>query len=248
MPTYGHTCCLRLYLFNCIPPPILSSAPCPYRTGGGQFLILYGWFQCEGGGNVQANARRHRGCQDDAFDVGAFRAGWAGAADSINNGCDVRHQRFFVEREFACRDMQRGGFVYFELDATGFDIAHRPGDIEGDGTSLGAGHQAARAEFFTEATNFAHDIGSRDGDIEASPVGFDLLYQIVQADEISAGGFGLGDLFALGEDQHFDFFTGACGQHGDAAHHLVSVTRINAKLHVNLDGRVELHVVHLFEE
>ena len=144
--------------------------------------------------------------------------------------------------------MQQGGFIHSKFDTTSFDIAHGFGDIKGNRSSFGAGHQTARAEFFTKAANFAHDIGGRNGDIKASPVGLDLFDEVIQADKIRACSFRFSYFLTLREHQHLDFSAGSSGQHSDTTHHLVGMARINAKPHVNFEGRIELHVVYFLEE
>ena len=54
------------------------------------------------------------------------------------------------------------------------------------------------------------------------------------------GGLGLLGLVALGEDRDAHRLAGAVGQLHDAAHHLVRMARIDAQVHGDLDGLVEL--------
>src|SRR6266566_5275663 len=102
--------------------------------------------------------------------------------------------------------MQERCTINFELDTTRFYIADSLGEIESNCTSFWAGHQAARTEFAAKATNFTHHIGSGNGDIKTEPVAFDLLDQVIEANEFCTGSLGLGDFFALCKDQYFDFF------------------------------------------
>ncbi len=81
-----------------------------------------------------------------------------------------------------------------------------------------------------------------DNDVEIEPVFLlDLLHEVHLAHVISAGGLGSLRLVALGEHQDLaDGLAGAVGQHDGAADLLVGVTGVNAQLHVELDGLVEL--------
>ena len=73
----------------------------------------------------------------------------------------------------------------------------------------------------------------------------DALRAIARA---GAGGLGLVRLGGLGEDQHAGHLAGAVGEHDGAADLLVGVTGVNAQLHVQLDGLVELGLGGLGDE
>ena len=81
------------------------------------------------------------------------------------------------------------------------------------------------------------DSGGGDDHVEVEPVLLlDLLGQIGLAHVIGAGLLGCVGLVALGEDQHAGHLAGAVGEHDGAADLLVSVTGVNAQLHVELYG------------
>src|SRR5579885_1678180 len=144
--------------------------------------------------------------------------------------------------------MQKRGPVNFKLDAPLFDLTNRPGKVKGDRASFRTGHQAARSKLFTKSANFAHDIRSCDGNVKAQPVTFNLLDQVIQTDKVRSRRFRFGNFLALSKYKHLDLFTSTGRQHSNATNHLICMTRINAKLHMNLNGWIKLYITCLFEE
>ena len=68
----------------------------------------------------------------------------------------------------------------------------------------------------------------------------DGLHQVFGADDVGARLLGFLGLVALGEHGDADVLAGALGQRHDAADHLVGVARVDAQVHRDLDGLVEL--------
>ena len=66
------------------------------------------------------------------------------------------------------------------------------------------------------------------------------LDQILGADDVGAGGLGLVGLGALGEHGDAHGAAGAVRQVDHAADHLVGMARIDAEVHRDFDGLVEL--------
>src|SRR5579875_3662769 len=198
--------------------------------------------------DVQANAGGHGGREYDTLHIGTLCAAWSGALHSVDDGRDVGKQSLVAERELPGRDVQERGFVDFELDATGFDFANGARHIHCDGASFRTGHQATRAELLTEAANFPHHIGRGDGDIEAEPVAFNPLNQVVETHEVRARCLRFGGFLALSEDQDLCLLTCPGWQAGDAAYHLVGMAWVNAELHMNFDGGIEFNVIDFLEK
>ena len=141
------------------------------------------------------------------------------------------------------------GLVQTVLDLTGLGLLNGLGHIGGHGAGLGRGHQTLGAQHLTETANHTHHVGAGDDHVEIKPVFLlDLLHHVHIAHIVSAGLTGSVSLVALGEHQHADSLAGAVGQHDGAANLLVSVTGVNAQLHVELDGLVELGLGGLADE
>ena len=141
------------------------------------------------------------------------------------------------------------GLVQTILDLTGLGLLNGLGNIGGYGTGLGRGHQTLRAQHLTETAHHAHHVRAGDDHIEIKPVFLlDLFHQIHIANEVGAGSLGSLSLIALGEHQHTDSLAGAVGQHDCAANLLVSVTGVNAQLHVKLNSLVKLGLSGLADE
>ena len=93
--------------------------------------------------------------------------------------------------------MDVSGLVDAELDLAGLDLADRLGDVEGHGAGLRIRHQPARSEHAAELPELAHDVGRGDDDVEVEPAVLELL-DVLDADEVGAGGLGLPHPLALG--------------------------------------------------
>src|SRR5262249_6462503 len=76
----------------------------------------------------------------------------------------------------------------------------------------------------------------------------DLLDEVVAAGEIGPGVLGLGDVIALGKDEHADRLADAVRQRDGAADQLVALGGVHAERHVDLDRLVELGPLHLLEQ
>ena len=68
------------------------------------------------------------------------------------------------------------------------------------------------------------------------------LHQVLGADDVGPGRVCLVGLCAAGEHRDAHRLAGAVGQGDNAAHHLVRMTRIDAEVHRDLDGLVELRL------
>src|SRR5262249_40231649 len=142
-------------------------------------IVLRLRFERNSRGYIQTNTGRHRRRKYYALDIGPFSTGWTGTRDGIDYGCNVRQQGLIAKRELPGRNMQQCCLVNLNLNTTRFDFADSTSHIESNGTSFRAWHQATGSKFFTQTTNFTHDIWSGDGDIKAQPIAFNLLDQVV---------------------------------------------------------------------
>ena len=73
-------------------------------------------------------------------------------------------------------------------------------------------------------------------------------HQVLRADDVRAGRLGLVGLGAAREHRDAHVRPEPFGRLTDAAHHLVGVTGIDAEIHRDLDGLVELRVGALLDE
>ena len=144
--------------------------------------------------------------------------------------------------------MQECRLINSELNATGLHILNGSGQVKCDCPGFGAGHQAAWAKLLTKSTNLTHHIGCCYGDVEIEPAAFNLLDQVIKTNKIRSSCLCLVGFLTLGEYQYLHLFTSAGGQHRYSAHHLVSVARIDAELHMNFDSRIKFYVANLLEE
>ncbi len=74
------------------------------------------------------------------------------------------------------------------------------------------------------------------------------LREVLAADHVGAGRFGLGGLGALREDRDLDVLAESVGQCDRAAQLLVGVAHVEAGAHVHLDGLVELGAREILDE
>ena len=136
--------------------------------------------------------------------------------------------------------MQNTGLVDLEVHATGLQFVDGLGHVEGNGTGLGIGHQAAGAEQTADLAHQSHDVRGGDGGVEVQPAFLDLGHQVFSTHEVGAGGGGFGLLFTLTENGHANGLAQAVRQGHSAAHHLVGVLGVNTQADGHVDGFVEL--------
>jgi hypothetical protein len=105
---------------------------------------------------------------------------------------------------------------------------------------LGFGIRPRGPEHLTEPAHEGHHVRRRDAAVEVDGAALDGGGQVLVAHHVGAGGAGLIGLGAAGEDAHADGLAGAVGQADHAADHLVGVAGVDAEVHRDLDGLVEL--------
>ncbi len=90
--------------------------------------------------------------------------------------------------------------------------------------------------------------GRGDAAVEIDHAFLHLLDEILGAHDVGARFLGFLGLGALGEHGDPEFAPRAVRQRADAAHHLVGVARIDAEIHRDLDGLVELRLRPVLDE
>ena len=144
--------------------------------------------------------------------------------------------------------MGDGGLVDAELYAAGLDLFDGIGDVERDGVGLGARHESAGSEDFTEASGYLHNVRRGDYRIEVKSAVLDLSDQVFAADDVRARVLGFPLLLAEGEDGHSLRVAGSEGKYDGAAHLLVRVAGVNAQTNMEFEAFVKLRRRAFFSE
>ncbi len=94
---------------------------------------------------------------------------------------------------------------------------------------FGIRHQATRAKDARDTTDLGHLVGGCDGGVEIGPATLDAGDQVIAADHVGAGRFGLRRLVANGEDDHAGGLAGAVRQVDGATDHLVGLAGVDTQ-------------------
>ena len=105
---------------------------------------------------------------------------------------------------------------------------------------MGVRHQATGTQHLAQGTHDTHRVGRGDDHVEVHLASLDLLGQVVQADDVGAGGTGGVSLFALGEHGNANRLAGTGGQHDRTTDQLVRLLGVDAQLDGHVDGLIEL--------
>src|SRR5581483_8530028 len=182
-----------------------------------------------------AHARSHRRRDGDRLHVVALRRRRLRTLERGEERLGILDQPIGPEAPFADRDMDDPRLLDPELHLAGLHLAHRLADVEGHRADLRIRHEAAWAEDFPEPPDHAHHVRGGDRGVEVEPLlVLDLLGDVLRADVIRARFLRLLGLVALREDEDADV--------------LVGLSRIDAELHGELDGLVELRLTVAADE
>eukprot|EP00042_Codosiga_hollandica_P026760 m.128533 g.128533 ORF g.128533 m.128533 type:complete len:312 (-) comp52295_c0_seq7:6802-7737(-) len=190
--------------------------------------------------DFDAGADAHRRRDGDLAQVDALARRRLGLVQSLDQRAQVAFQLVGVERATAEGAVDDAGLVDAELDLASLGVLDGGGDVRGHGANLGVRHQAARAQDLTQGTDDTHRVRRGDDHVEGHVARLDALGQVFHADNVSTSGTGFVSLGALGEDGDALGLAGAIGQHDGAANDLVRLLGIDAELHGNVDGLIEL--------
>nr|AHE14889.1 hypothetical protein asmbl_12 [uncultured bacterium] len=194
--------------------------------------------QVPGAVRVDRDARAHGGRDGDLLDVPALGRGRLGAQHLVQGGGVVLHQLGLVEGGLADHQVQVGLLVDAEVDLPALDVVDGLGDVGGHGAGLRVRHQATGAEDAGDAAHLGHLVRRRDRGVEVQEAALDPLDQVVGADDVGAGGLGLGGLVTGREHDDAGGLAGAVRQVDGAADHLVGLARVDAQPDRDLDGGV----------
>ena len=112
---------------------------------------------------------------------------------------DVLDQLVGGKRGLADAGLNDAGLLGAKLDRAALGALDRVGDVHRHRADLGIGHQAARTQNLTEAADQRHQIRRGDDPIEIDGAALNFLHQVLGADDVGAGGFGLIGLGAAGK-------------------------------------------------
>ena len=138
--------------------------------------------------------------------------------------------------------MNDTGLFNLEFHATLADITDCLGHFERDGARLRVWHEPSRAQHLPELSYVPHHVRGGDGLVELQPAAFDLLHEVVAADDFSPRVPGLFFLLAFGEDQDPHLDACAMRQHNGSPHHLIGSLRIDAETKSHFDRFIKLGI------
>ncbi len=136
--------------------------------------------------------------------------------------------------------MHDRGAIGAVLDLARLRLLDGLGHVHRDRADLRVGHLPRRSEDPPETTDDRHQVGRGDRHVELVEALLDALGQVLAADDVRAGRFGLLRAIALGEDDDAHVLAQAVGQRDRATQLLVGVAHVQARAHVQLDRLVEL--------
>src|SRR5688500_15088102 len=136
--------------------------------------------------------------------------------------------------------MHDPGFIYTELDLSGFYVADCFSDLKAHRSSLWVGHQAARSEDLSELPHASHHIGRGNHGIKIGPAPGNPLDYIVASNLVSTRITGFLNLLSRGNGN--DLLAAAQSVRKDhrPANHLVGVLGIHSQSHRDFNSLVEL--------
>ena len=144
--------------------------------------------------------------------------------------------------------MDDSGLLDPKLDLAALGRLDGRAHVVGDRAQFRVRHHAARAQDLAQPADHRHHVRGRDAAIEIQLARFNLFGEVLRPDQVGAGGLGFLGLIALGEDGDPHGLAGAVRQTDHAAHVLVGVARIDAQVHGDLDGFVELDGAALLDQ
>ncbi|MNV04167.1 hypothetical protein D3C71_944580 [compost metagenome] len=132
------------------------------------------------------------------------------------------------------------GLFDAELDSAALGRLDGAGNIHGHRTDLRVRHHATRAEYLAETADERHHVRGRDATIEVDLAALNDFNQFFCTNNVSAGSRGFISLGATCEDGDANVTARAVRQVDNATNHLVRVARVNAEVHRNFNGFIEL--------
>src|SRR5690606_35875779 len=189
---------------------------------------------------IDACTATHGGGHGELTHVDTLGSSRTSLVQGIDQSSKVGLQLFNFERSTANGGVDDTGLVGTVLHLTCLGVLHRSGNVGGDGTNLGVGHQATGAEHLAEGTHDTHGVRRSDDHVEVQVAGLDAFGQVFHTDDVGTSCLGSFSLFALSEYGNAYALAGAGRQHDGATHELVGLTGVDTQLNGHVDGLIEL--------
>src|SRR5713226_1202542 len=190
--------------------------------------------------DVDRNRRPLRRRQVEGAQVLSLRRRRLVANQRVHERRQVLVQLSRVERNLADGGVDNAELIGTKLDLAALDLAHGTRDVLGDGARLGVWHQTTRSEDLAQRADPRHHVRRRDRGIKVRPAVRHPLDEVLSAHEVRACFLRLARAVTDCEDGNAHLLAGAVGQDDRPTHHLLRVSRIDAKADVRLYGGVEL--------
>ena len=98
--------------------------------------------------------------------------------------------------------MHNAVLVGSETHLTRLGVVDGAFDVRSNSTGLGIRHQTTGTENLPQLAHDTHRVGRGDHDVKVHHAALDLVGKLFHADKVSARGFGLLGILALGEDSN----------------------------------------------
>ena len=135
-----------------------------------------------------------------------------------------------------------------ELDLASFCVGYGGRNIHGNGAEFRVRHQAARAKNLTETADNSHHVRGCNNAIIVQIAFLHCFHQVFGANSVCTSFLGFFCFGFFCEDSNAHGFTGTMRQGNNTTDHLVSVTRINTKVHRHFDGFIEFGFCTFLDE
>src|SRR5215470_10761242 len=183
------------------------------------------------------------------MDISAFHTMRFGLVNRVDDSAGIFLNRVCCKRSFADGHMDVSGLINLEFNSTRFHFFDGATSVIGYSAGFRIGHEPTGTEDFAQFANFAHGFGRSDGDIEVSPAVLAFLNHILEADILSASGFGgFSRRTALRKDQNTHGFAAAMWKRDCATDHLIRLLRVNPEPESEINGLVELGLWELGQD
>jgi hypothetical protein len=188
------------------------------------------------------HARPHGRRQGHALDVGALGASRLGFLHRVGKGLDVLEQCLLGERHLADAGVQDARLLDAELDGAALGALTAPATSGVTVPTFGFGIRLRGPRILPRRPTSGIMSGVAMHAVEIDLAFLDLCDEVFGANDVGAGLAGFLGLGVLGEDGDANGLAGAVRQVHHAADHLVGMTRVDAQVHGDLDGLVELRL------
>ena len=139
-------------------------------------------------------------------------------------------------------------FVDLEVDFTFLHFFDSLSHVNSHCAALGVRHQTTGTEYTAEGTDFTHDSGLGDDDVDIGPATFDFFDIFIEAYIVGACRcsccFGIGGA----EHEHAHLLAGSVGKSNDTTNHLVGFTGVDAQTDIDIKRSIEFCKGHFLHE